>query len=235
MTGKKRTKRISIQKKKNKQKVLQERVNKSHQEKLEIISRNKQTPIVNKKNFSVDNIKELSTYWQEINKEVAPTNTENLPGVLSEKFYEKTEVFLEEKSLPEDSPVKSWQDLTEENFTTYFYDVRKKQKPLPGMSLVRFRATAELINGDIKQSIVNSLLFNKSGYLVAPKLFQKSLGVTEKESIRLCLEILNDNISYEEILNKPYSFTLEILYWTYPELIPANDPHWQIIKLLKVS
>jgi hypothetical protein len=66
------------------------------------------------------------------------------------------------------------------------------------------------------------------------KMAQNMFGATEIDGIRLCKEIATDLVkgkSREEVLETPYSYTLEKFYWTKDEYVPKNDPHWKVIQI----
>jgi hypothetical protein len=65
---------------------------------------------------------------------------------------------------------------------------------------------------------------------------RKRCHATEVDATRVLKEIISDlqsGMSVEEVVSKPYRFTLELFYYTEPKNIPEDDPHWSQITLLQ--
>jgi hypothetical protein len=119
------------------------------------------------------------------------------------------------------------------NFATYFFDVRK-HGPKPGQIMARYLAKAELISGEDKGYLIDLLVTNPLGAEMSVRMMQTMFASQEADSIRVCKEIATDlmnGMSKNQVLEKPYVYTLEKFYWTKEDYVPKGDPHWQIIKV----
>lgn len=124
------------------------------------------------------------------------------------------------------------EEITEENFEKYFFDVRKHtiQK---GQVMARYAAVAEFVDGPMKKNIIELLTKDKAN--AAVQVMRKLGCAVEKDSIRICKEICEDmlkGLSVEEIEQKPYKYTIEVFYYTQKEHVPVNDPHWSLISII---
>lgn len=126
--------------------------------------------------------------------------------------------------------------ITEENFGEYFFDVRM-HKPQRGQVMARYTAVAEFIDGPMKQDIIGLLLkYNKAE--AATKVLRKLGCATEKDSIRVCKEIVQDlmnGMTPEEVEKKPYEYTMEAFFYTKKEYVPIDDPHWSVISIANLD
>jgi hypothetical protein len=119
------------------------------------------------------------------------------------------------------------------NFDQYFFDV-KKFGPKHGQVMARYLANAELIAGDEKGYLIDLLITNPMGAEMGVQIARNAFAAQEKEAIRLCKEMAQDllnGMSRQQVLEKPYKYTLEKFYWTRENLVPKNDPHWTVIKV----
>lgn len=125
-------------------------------------------------------------------------------------------------------------EITEENFEEYFFDVRK-HPPKKGQVLARFQAIANFVEGKMKQDIIYLLTeVNNSGES-AVKVMRKLGCASEGDSIRIPREIaedLSNGMSKEEVEFKQYKYLFETFYYTQPEYIPRDNPHWSTIEIL---
>ena len=48
-------------------------------------------------------------------------------------------------------------------------------------------------------------------------------------------EDLMSGMSVDDVMKKPYKFTVEMFFYTKKEYLPKNDPHWTTVSLLNVS
>lgn len=123
--------------------------------------------------------------------------------------------------------------LTENNFTEHFFDVRR-QGPRKGQVMARFSAMADLVDDWVKCNMVTLLLKQKKGSESVCKIMANMIGATEKDSIRIPLEMATDlanGMTTQQVLEKPYRFKLEQYYWTTKECVPDNV-HWSVIDIL---
>ncbi len=119
------------------------------------------------------------------------------------------------------------------NFDQYFFDV-KKFGPQPGQIMARYIAKAELIGGEEKGYLIELLATNPMGAEMGIQIARNAFGAKEDDCIKLCKAITVDllnGMSKNDVLEKPYSFTLEKFFWTKEEYVPKGDPHWQAIKV----
>jgi hypothetical protein len=127
-------------------------------------------------------------------------------------------------------------EITNENFNEYFHDVRKCA-PQKGEVMVCYAARAEFVEGREKLHMIH--LLQKDGKIeAAMQVMRKLLFASEKDAFRVPKEILQDLISgmtEEEVLRKPYPYTVEMFFYTKPEYMPKNDPHWSQITLLNLD
>ena len=99
--------------------------------------------------------------------------------------------------------------------------------------MARWVSKAEFIDGQMKKDVINLLASNDKA-LSATKVMQKLAYATYQDSVRICKEICQDlesGMSLEEVEAKPYSYELEMFYYTKKEYVPKDDPHWSIIGL----
>jgi hypothetical protein len=128
--------------------------------------------------------------------------------------------------------------ITESNFAEYFFDVRKQPKPRKGQVMACWRAKADFVNGWVKKNVLELLATNATGAVSAHKVLRNMVGALEKDSILVAKEMTQDllnGLSEDEILEKPYRFTIEQFYWTEPQYIPKDDPHWSTINMVDLT
>jgi hypothetical protein len=122
------------------------------------------------------------------------------------------------------------------NFSEYFFDVRK-HKPTHGQVIARFRAIAELINGDEKRFMIKTLQRADSARSVA-NIMTKVFNANRESSLQIPLEIAKDmldGMTEEEVAEKPYEYTAEFYFYTMPDYVPLDDPHWEITEILDLG
>jgi hypothetical protein len=121
--------------------------------------------------------------------------------------------------------------IDESNFAEYFRDCRIS-KPERGDIMARYAAIAEFVEGQMKTDIVDLLNRCDDKVIAATQVMRKLGCATQKDAIRICKEICEDvvsGLSIEEVLKKPYKYTIEMFYYTKREYIPRDDPHWSTI------
>lgn len=126
-------------------------------------------------------------------------------------------------------------EINDENFHEYFRDVRTA-KPERGDVIARFRATAELVDGNEKQNIMD-LLMKTDKAVAASQVMRKLFNACERDSYRVPKEMCQDllEIGYNKTLEKPYKFTLELFFYTKKEFFPEDNPHWSLISLMNTD
>jgi hypothetical protein len=123
--------------------------------------------------------------------------------------------------------------IDDSNFGSYFFDV-KKHAPKEGQVMARYIAKAELVGGEEKGYLIDMLITNPMGAEMGVQMSQNLFGAQEKEAIKLCKDIAQDllnGIPRHQVMEKPYSYTLERFYWTEEKYVPKDDPHWQAIQV----
>jgi len=119
------------------------------------------------------------------------------------------------------------------NFSNYFFDV-KKCGPKPGQVMARYMSKAELIAGEEKGYLIDLLITNPMGAEMGVQIARNAFAAQEVEAIKLCKAITKDllgGMNRQQVLEKPYSYTLEKFFWTQEKYVPKNDPHWTVIKI----
>jgi hypothetical protein len=101
--------------------------------------------------------------------------------------------------------------------------------------IASYTAIAEFVAGEDKWAVVEAVQRPGASVLSAVKLMRKRCHATEIDAMRVLKEIIKDlqsGMSVEEVVDKPYRYTLELFYYTEPQNIPQDDPHWTQITLL---
>ena len=125
--------------------------------------------------------------------------------------------------------------ITEDNFREYFRDARKHQ-PERGEVMACFSATGYFSDGNEKRQIIDLLITDKM--IPCTQVMRKLLCASEIDSYRVPRRMAEDllgGLSREKCAQKEYKYTVEMFYYTKPEHIPRNDPHWQSISLLNLD
>lgn len=126
--------------------------------------------------------------------------------------------------------------IDESNFKDYFFDVRLN-KPQKGQIMASFTAVGEFCDGPEKRQIIE-FLRNSSNIESAMQIMQRVLAAKETDGYRVLREITEDllaGMSTNEVAQKPYKFVFELCFWTKPEYIPTNDPHWACVSILNMD
>lgn len=118
-----------------------------------------------------------------------------------------------------------------------FLDARWS-KPGKDHVLAKYTAMADIVDEGpphVKRDIVNYLTEFDGGQDSAMKIMERFCGASEKESVRVLLEMCKDldsGMAKEEVLAKPYRYQCEFLYYCKKEDVPP-DPHWSTITLIQ--
>jgi hypothetical protein len=118
---------------------------------------------------------------------------------------------------------------------TQFFPI-ETHRPLKGQVMASYAAMAEFIDGEDKRAIVEAVQRSGASVLSAVKLMRKRCHATEVDATRVLKEIIQDlqsGMSVDEVVGKPYRFTVELFYYVEPKNIPEDDPHWSQITLLQ--
>lgn len=126
----------------------------------------------------------------------------------------------------------------EENIWENFKDVKLERRPEKDDILVRYTAIAELVDGEDKKELIN-LIFSDGRMMSAINFMRNLFCAIEEDSYRVPKEIIKDysekKMSVEEILEKPYRYQMEKLFFTKDKFFPKDDPHWQRINLISLE
>jgi hypothetical protein len=128
-------------------------------------------------------------------------------------------------------------EITEQNFSQYFKDLRKSA-PDKGDVIALYSAVAEFVDGNEKRQIISLVSSTENKMEATAQVMRKLLFTSELDAYRIPRMIAEDLLSgmtVEEVAQKPYKYTLEMYFYTKPENVPKNDPHWSIISLLNIN
>lgn len=126
--------------------------------------------------------------------------------------------------------------ITDENFDQYFFDVRRHE-PKRGQVMALYSASAEFVEGPEKQQIID-LLSKTEKAIPTTQVMRKLLFASELDAIRvprLMAQDLLDGMSVDEVLKKPYKYTVEMYFYTTRECVPKDDPHWSVISVVNLE
>lgn len=127
--------------------------------------------------------------------------------------------------------------IDDSNFSQYFRDVLVS-KPQKGDVLACYKAVAELVDGDLKDQVVESLFLDKIGASKAVALMTKLGRAPRKEAIKLIKTICQDlynGMPKNLVLAKTYEYLFEIFYYTKEEYVPKDDQHWEIVRINNID
>lgn len=127
--------------------------------------------------------------------------------------------------------------IDDSNFSQYFRDVFVS-KPQKGDVLACYKAIAELVDGDLKDQVVEALFLDKIGANKAVSLMTKLGRAPRKEAIKLIKTICNDlynGMAKHLVLAKTYEYLFEIFYYTKEEYVPKDNKHWEIIRINNID
>ena len=121
------------------------------------------------------------------------------------------------------------------NFEQHFFDARR-HTPQRGQVMAAYTAIAEMVDSPEKANLVDLLLKYDNKVEAAIQVMRKLICATDKDSVRVLREImedLRDGMTKEEVLAKPYKFTMRMIFYTQRENVPVDDPHWDIIEMIR--
>lgn len=128
-------------------------------------------------------------------------------------------------------------EINENNFAEYFKDVRtgKFEK---GDVIAQYSASAEFVDGGEKRQIISLLTDTENKMEATAQIMRKLLFASELDAYRIPKQIAEDLLSgksIEDCAKKPYKYTLEMFFYTKPENIPSDDPHWSVISVVDLE
>lgn len=128
-------------------------------------------------------------------------------------------------------------EINEKNFSQYFKDVRSGKFD-KGDIIAQYSASAEFVDGGEKRQIISLLLDTENKMEATAQIMRKLLFASEIDAYRVPRQIAEDllsGMSIEDCAKKPYKYTLEMFFYTKPEYIPKNDPHWSTISVIDLD
>jgi hypothetical protein len=126
--------------------------------------------------------------------------------------------------------------IDDSNFAQYFKEAGK-HSPDKGDSMAVFRACAEFVDSDIKRDVISKLRETDGGAKFVVQILMKKCNMSYVEAIKISKEVCKDLeiMSEEDVLKKPYKFVFETKYFVNRELVPENNPHWELVNLKSVT
>ncbi len=128
-------------------------------------------------------------------------------------------------------------EITSENFNKYFRDVRRN-KPEREEVIAKYSAVAEFIDGGEKRQIISLLMDTEDKMEATVQIMRKLLHASESDAYKVPRSMAEDLLSgltVEEVAKKSYKYVLEMFFYTRPENIPKDDPHWCCISVLNLD
>lgn len=128
-------------------------------------------------------------------------------------------------------------EINENNFSEYFKDVRTN-KFEKGQILAKYTAIAELIDGGEKRQLISLLLNTENKMEATVQIMRKLLHSSEEDSYKVLIDMSKDllsGMSIDEVARKPYEYTFEMFFYTNPENVPQDDPHWCSISIIDLN
>jgi hypothetical protein len=127
-------------------------------------------------------------------------------------------------------------EITSKNFNEYFFDIRRN-KPQKGQVIARFRAICQLIDNEEKRFLIRLLQKPDAARSIAT-MMTKVFNASKHSSWSLPIEMGRDllaGVPIDEVAKKEYEFEGEFYYYTMPDYVPKDDPHWEIVNIIDVS
>lgn len=128
-------------------------------------------------------------------------------------------------------------EINKENFTEFFKDCRNT-KPEKGDVIAQYSSMAEFVEGNEKNQIIDLLTCTENKMEATAQVMRKLLFASEIDSYKVPRQMAEDllsGMSEEEVSKKPYKYKLEMFFYSKPEYIPKDDPHWSCISILNLS
>ena len=128
-------------------------------------------------------------------------------------------------------------EINELNFSQYFRDVRVS-RPEKGEIIAQYSASAEFVDGNEKRQIISLLTSTENKMEATAQVMRKLIYASEVDAYRvprLMAEDLLSGMSEDDVASKPYKYTLEMFFYSRPEFLPKDDPHWTSISVLNLE
>ena len=128
-------------------------------------------------------------------------------------------------------------EINEENFSQYFKDARN-HNPEKGEIIAQYSASAEFVDGNEKRQFISLLTSTENKMEATAQVMRKLLFASELDAYKVPRQMAEDLLSgmtEDEVSAKPYKYTLEMFFYTRPENIPLDDPHWSTISVLNLE
>ena len=128
-------------------------------------------------------------------------------------------------------------EIDESNFGDYFKDVRT-HAPEKGDVMAQYSAVAEFVDGNEKRQIISLLTSTQNKMEATAQVMRKLLCASERDAYKVPRRMAEDllaGMTEEDVALKPYKYTLEMFFYSNPNNIPKDDPHWSIISLLNLD
>lgn len=127
--------------------------------------------------------------------------------------------------------------IDERNFGEHFRDVRVSV-PQRGEVMAQYTAAADFVDGNEKRQIISLLTSTENKMEATAQVMRKLLFASEIDAYRVPRSMAEDLLSgmgEDEVAAKPYRYTLEMFFYTKPENVPKDDPHWSSVTLLNLD
>ena len=128
-------------------------------------------------------------------------------------------------------------EIDDSNFQEYFRDVRI-HSPERREVIAQYSAIAEFVDGNEKRQIISLLTSTENKMEATAQVMRKLLCASELDAYKVprCMaEDLLAGMTEDEVASKPYKYTLEMFFYTNPDNVPKEDPHWSVISLLNLE
>ena len=128
-------------------------------------------------------------------------------------------------------------EIDEGNFAEHFRDVRTSEM-FRGDVMAQYTTVAELVEGNEKRQLISLLRGTEGKMEATAQVMRKLLFANELDAYRvprMMAEDLLSGMSEDEVLIKPYKYTLEMFFYADPGDVPKDDPHWSIISILNAD
>lgn len=128
-------------------------------------------------------------------------------------------------------------EIDESNFSTFFKDCRNN-KPEKGDVIAQYSSMAEFVEDNEKKQIIDLLTSTENKMEATAQVMRKLLFASEIDSYKVPRQMAEDLLSgmtEEEVNKKPYKYKLEMFFYSKPEHIPKDDPHWSSISILNLD
>ena len=130
--------------------------------------------------------------------------------------------------------------LSHPDFPKYFR-YTETSKPEKGDIIAKFGAVAEIVEGMDKDDLIDICLQPDSAHAAA-QMMRKIFHAAEWDAWGVPRQITEDlvnGMSEAEIKQKPYSYAMELFFYTKPEYMPKADDsdfkYWSLIRIVNLD